>query len=150
PRRVVRVADVHDVRPRPDRGQHRVEVVTVVTQGDADGHRSLLGGVDHVARERRPAADDLVAGIEDRLREAVDQPVRTGADRDLLEADAEPLGEGIAELPGAAVRIAVQILDAAGESLDRGGKWSERPLVRGELDAALEAELALHLLDRLA
>ena len=50
----------------------------------ADG--AELRRVEHVARERRPAADDLVARVERRLREQVDHAVGAGADDDLLEA----------------------------------------------------------------
>src|SRR5581483_10026272 len=117
---------------------------------DPDRDAALLRGVDHVAREGRPAADDLVARVEDRLRQAVDETVRARTDRDLLEADAEALGERAAQLPGSSVRVAVQVGDAALERLERRRKRPERPLVRRELDTALEPELALHLLDRLA
>ena len=61
PGRVVREADVDDLRPRTDRVRERVEVVAVVAERHPRRGRALLGGVDHVARERRPAADDLVA-----------------------------------------------------------------------------------------
>src|SRR5262249_15481307 len=99
---------------------------------------------------RRPAAHDLLTGIERRLREAVDQPVCARPYSDLLVAHAVLLRERRAQPPGAAVGVAVQLGDAAGERVERRRKGAERALVRGELDAALETELALHLLDRLA
>ena len=61
-------------------------------------HELRLGGHllrgDGIARERGPAADDLVTRIEQRLGEAVDDAVRTRARRNLLETNAVPLGEG--------------------------------------------------------
>ena len=60
------------------------------------------------------------------------------------------LGERRAQRPDAAVGIAVELEHAALHRLERGGERRERPLVRGELDDALQPELALHRLDRLA
>ena len=117
---------------------------------DADGNAAELQRVEHVARERRPAGDDLVARIERRQADVADDRVRAGADRDLLEADAVPLGERAAEALRAAVRIAVQLERRARDRLVRRRERPVRPLVRGELDDALEPELALDLLDRLA
>ena len=111
PRRVVRVADEDEPRLRRDRLEHRVEVVPVVPERHLDRDRAELGRVDRVGGERRPAADDLVARIERRLRQAVDQPVRAGADGDLLEGDAVALGERGPQPPGAAVGIAVEVGD---------------------------------------
>ena len=68
---------------------------------------------------------------------------------DLLEADVVPLGERRAQPVGAAVRVAVELLDLAPQRLERLRERPERPLVRRELDHPLEPELALHLLDRL-
>ena len=48
-----------------------------------------------------------------------------------------------------AVRIAVQLWDAALDGLARLGKRPEGPLVRGKLDHPVEPELALDFLDRL-
>ena len=109
PGRVVRVADVDELRPRPDRLEHRVEVVAVVAERNPPRDGADLERVDHVAREGRPAAHDLVARVERELREVVDDPVGAGSGRDLLEADVVQLGEGRAEPPRAAVRIAVQV-----------------------------------------
>ena len=105
--------------------------------------------VDHVARERRPPADDLVARVERELREVVDDPIRAGAGRDLLEADVVQLGERRPQPPRAAVGVAVQVACLPLDRLERGRERPERPLVRRELHDPLEPELALHLLDRL-
>ena len=132
-----------------DRGQDRVDVVAVVDERNCFRHGPELQRVDHVARERRPAADHLVAGIERRLRDAVDQPVRARSDRNLLEADAVAVGKGGAQQVGAPVRVAVRLTGGALDGLERGRKRRERALVRGELDHSLEPELALNLLDGL-
>ena len=117
-------------------------------------HEARLGahllGVDHVAREGRPTADDLVTRVEQRLCEAVHHAVRARAGSDLLEAHPVPLGECPAETEGAAVRIAVQFPCRALDRLEGGRQRPPRALVRRELDDALQAELALELLDRLA
>src|SRR6266498_819571 len=61
-----------------------------------------------------------------------------------------PGGERGAQGVGAAVRVAVQFVPLRFECFERSGKRAERTLVRRELDDPLEAELPLHLLDRLA
>src|SRR5207248_11386730 len=143
------VADVDDLRPLVDGVEERGEVVAVVAERNATDLRAELLRVDHVARERRPAAHDCVAGVERRLREAVDDPVGAGPERDLFEADPVPLRERLAQSVRASVRVAVELRRPARDRLERGREGRERPLVRRELDHALEAELALDLLDRL-
>ena len=101
--RVVRMADVDELRALPDRVEQRVEVVGVVAQRHRPRHAAELRGEEDVAREGGPAADDLVAGVESRLREQVDDPVCAGADDDLLERDAVPLGQRGAQREDAAV-----------------------------------------------
>ena len=59
-------------------------------------------------------------------------------------------GERLVQAVGAAVRVAVQVARRGVERRQRRGKRPERPLVRRELDDALEPELALALLDRFA
>ena len=112
------MADVDELRARRDRVEQRVEVVAVVAQRDAHRARAELDRVEDVARERRPAADDLVALVEHGLAEAVDDAVGSRADRDLLEADAVLRGERGAQRPRAAVGIAVQLARAALERFD--------------------------------
>ena len=147
---VVRVADVDELRARADRGRQRGEVVPQVAQRHLLRHGAELHGVEHVARERRPAADDLVARLERRLREQVDHPVRTGTDDDLLEPDPVTLGERSPQLVDAAVGVTVQAACSAFDRLDRSRERRIGAFVGSELDDARETELALHLLDRLA
>ena len=59
-------------------------------------------------------------------------------------------GQRGAQAESPAVGIAVQLAGRALERLERGRHRSVGPFVGRELDHALEPELALHLLDRLA
>ena len=54
-----------------------------------------------------------------------------------------------AQTVGTPVRVAVQLAGRALERFECLREGAERAFVRGELDHALEAELALHLFDRL-
>src|SRR5205823_1252662 len=69
--RVVRIADVDELRPRPDRGEEAVEVIGVVAERNASRLGAELRGSENVARAGRPAADDLVARVV--RHEAVDR-----------------------------------------------------------------------------
>ncbi len=137
------------VRSR-DRGEHRVEVDALVLERDADGNAAELQRVDDVARERRPAGHDLVPRVERGQADVADDRVGTGADRHLLEAHAVLLGEDAPKAPRAAVRVAIQLERRPRDRFLRGRERPVRPLVRRELDDAVEPELALNLLDRLA
>ena len=118
------MADVDELRPGSDRGEQRVEVVAQVGERHPVHDCALFCGVDHVAREGRPAAHDLVAGVENRLAQHVDAAVGAGADGDLGGADPVPAGERVVQLEGAAVGVAVQI---AGGALERLTGSRERP-----------------------
>jgi len=74
-RRVVRMAHVHELGALGDRGKQCLEVVAVVAERDLHGLCSELARIDPVARERGPAVDDLVARLDDCLRERVDDAV---------------------------------------------------------------------------
>ena len=93
PGRIVRVTDEDELRAIGDRLQHRVQVVAPVDERDRPGDAAELRRPDHIAGEARPAADDLVARLDRDLRERVDDAVGACAERDLLEANAVPLGE---------------------------------------------------------
>ena len=144
------MANVDELRARPDRVEERIEVVGVVAERNFLRNRAELDRVEDVARKRRPAADDLVPRVEGRLGEKVDHAVGAGADDDLVEGNAVPLGELRPERPDAAVRVAVQVVRDALDRLERRLERRKRPFVRRELDDPLEPELALHLFDRLA
>ena len=77
------------------------------------------------------------------------QPSAPAPTQTSLERDAVALGERRVQPVRAAVRVAVQLARRARHRLERGRERPERPLVRRELDDALEPELALHVLDRL-
>ena len=149
PGRIVRVADVDELRARVDRLEQSTELVAMVDQRDERRLGTLLARVDDVARERRPAADDAIARVEDRLADHVDAPVRPGPDADLVARDAVPGGERLVQAVAAAVRVPVQVAGGAVECVERRRERAERPLVRCQLDHPVEAELALHVLDGL-
>ena len=111
---------------------------------------TLLARIDHIARERGPAADDPVAGIEDRLADHVDAPVRPGPDADLVEPHAVPDGQRLVQPVDAPVRVAIEVAGGGVEGFECGRKRAERPLVRGQLDHPVETELPLNVLDGLA
>ena len=96
----------------------------MLAQRDELRHGTELARIDHVARERRPAAHDLVTGVEERLRETVDEPVRARPECHLLERDVVPLRQGDPEAVRAAVRIPVEIRRRRRERLERS---RERP-----------------------
>ena len=121
----------------------------MLTQGHRVRGRPLLAGIDQVAGKRGPAADDLVAGVENRLAQHVDAPVGPGADADLLEGDAVVLGQRGVQGVRTPVRVAVQLSGAALDRLEGSGKRAERPFVRRELHDPREPELPLHILDGL-
>ena len=150
PGRVVRVTDVDELRPRPDCLEHRAQVVAVLAKRHPAGDGTELQCVDGVARERRPAAHDLVARIERELREIVDDAVRARTRRDLLEAHVVPLSESSAQSVRASVRVPVELGREPRQGVESLRKRAVWALVRSELDHTLEAELALDLLDRLA
>src|SRR6185503_18503158 len=104
-----------------------------------------LEGVDDVAGERGPAADDLLTRIERELGEVVDDPVGAGPGRDLLEAHVVALGQRCPQPVRAAVGIPVQLLSTTRKRFERLGEGPERTLVRRELDDAVEPELTLDL-----
>ena len=83
-RRVVGVADEHELGLRRDRGGHGLEVVGEVPDGDRDRHRAADVDDVPVARERRRGEDDLVAALEHRLREQEQELAGAAADGDLL------------------------------------------------------------------
>ena len=149
-RRVVGMADVHELGPLRDRLQQGLQVVAVIAERHRDGLRAQLARVDRIARERRPAEHDLVARFQDGLRDTVDQTVGPRAHRDLLEANAVAFGERCPQTVRAPVRVAVQVTGGALQCLERLRERPERSFVRGEFDHALEPELALNLFDRLA
>ena len=150
PGRVVRRGDEDELRARRDRGEQSLEVDALVGERDANGNAAELQRVEHVARERGPGRDHLVARVDDGLAEVPDHRVGAGTDRHLLDAHAVALCESVAEAPGAAVRVAVELERGARDRLQRIRERPIRALVGRELDDTLETELALDLLDGLA
>ena len=148
--RVVRVAQVDELRPVSDRAEDRLDVVAVVGQRNRDRDRAHPDRGQRVDGEGRPAVDDLVARVEGDEREVGDDPVGTGGHGDEARVDAVLVRERADQQIGAPVRVVVQLGQAALDRLDCLRERPEVALVGAELDDAVEAELALDLLDRLA
>ena len=148
--RVVRVAEVDELGSWRHRGKQRLRVITVLGELHPLRVGSHLDRPEHVARKRRPSADDLVIGIEDREREVADDAVGAGRERHLGEIDAVTRCQRFPQTIGAAVRVAVQVPGPPGKRLERAREGPELALVRCELHDAVEPELPLDLLDGLA
>jgi hypothetical protein len=129
PGRVVRVAEVDDLRPRTDLGQDALDVVAVAGQRHALRLGAQLDRVEHVAGKRRPAADDLVARVEDGEGEVHDDCVGAGGEGYVLEANAVLLRERRAQPVRTPVGIAVELGRAARDRLERFGKRAELALI---------------------
>src|SRR6187200_2738157 len=106
--RVVRVAEVDDLRAWADLAEDRVDVVALVRERDPFCARAELEGVEDIAREGGPAADDLVAWVEYGDREVHDYRVGARRNRHVLQVDFVALGERGSEKVGAPIRVAVQ------------------------------------------
>ncbi len=124
--RVVRVAEVDDLRAWADLAEDRVDVIAVVRERDPFRARAELEGVEDVAREGGPATDDLVAWVEHGDREVHDHGVGARRDRHVLQVDSVALGERGAEKVGASVRVAVQ---PRRTPLDRLERFRERAVL---------------------
>src|SRR2546425_6316039 len=92
----------------------------------------------------------LVAGPEEGPHEQLDQLVRAVAEHDMVGRHAVLLGERLAQVEAAAVRVAVEVVERREDRLLHSVGWRQRVLVRRELDRVVDPELALQLLDRLA
>jgi hypothetical protein len=149
-RGIVRVAEVDELRALGHCAEQRLRVVPMLPQRHLPDNGAELQRVEHVARKRRPAADDLVAGIEAREREVHHDSVRAGGRGDVPRVDSVTFGQGLAQAVEAPVRVAIQVADAARQSVGRGRERPVRPLVRRELDDTLEPQLAPHVAGRLS
>jgi hypothetical protein len=149
-RRVVRVGDEHQLGVRGHRARHRLEVDAVVLQHDH--HADAACGLhDHrVHDERRVWHHGLVTRPEERVDDQLDQLVRSVPEHDVLRRHAVALGERLAQVVAAAVRVAVQVRQRLEDRLLHALRRRQRVLVRRELDRVVHAELPLQLLDGLA
>src|SRR3989442_7962223 len=75
---------------------------------------------------------------------------RSVAEHDMVGRHAVLLGERLAQVEAAAVRVAVEVVERREDRLLHAVGWRQRVLVRRELDRVVDPELALQLLDRLA
>ena len=142
--RVVGVADEDQPGAVGDRGEHRVQVESVVGQRHLDCGGAGDLDLQRVELEAAPAEHHLVAGRGGDLDELLAQAHRSAADGDVLgspTAGVAPdrvhvLGQRRLELDAAVVGVAV---DAVGGALDRradAGQRAVNGLVAGQFDRA--------------
>ena len=137
PRGVVRVADEHHPRVRPDGLGHRVEVVDVVgVEGHRHGLRVTDQRDDRVGLERPPREHHLLARCADGLHELLAQRDRPAAHRDPLRGHAVGLGEPGGEGAGGDVGVAVAHRGRLRDRVEHAGQRGEGGLVARELDRA--------------
>ena len=150
--RVVRVRDEHDARARPDRRQHRRQVVPVVPRRHLDALRAPRVRRERVDGERVLRVDRLVAGRQERLRDELEHVVAAVAEHEALGRDAVALRERRTQREAVAVGIARDVGRRRRDRREHLRARAARVLVRRELDDArrVERKLAGELLDRLA
>ncbi len=107
---------------------------------------------ERIHGERVARIDGVVARLQKRLRDELENVVRAVAEHDLLGVDAVARRERGLELEAVAVRIAAQIVGRRGDRRAHRGARAARVLVGRELDdlALGEPEFAGELADRLA
>jgi hypothetical protein len=120
------------------------------SRGTATGVAPMPLHHDRVHGERGPGVDDLVAGLEEGLRDQLEQLVRTAPEDQLVASDPQPLRQPGAQREAGAVGVAMHAAERIAQRGHRLRRGAEGALVRGQLDRALDAELALELLERLA
>src|SRR5207253_1627545 len=130
PRRIVRRAEDHGLRPTGDLPAHVFEVSLVPGERACDDPRAREGGRGRVRLEGGLGDDDLVAPLERRERHERDQLVGAVADDELLGCDAEPPGEGLTQREGAAVGVEVHARRLVRDRGDDARRRAEGVLVR--------------------
>ena len=148
-RRVVRIAEEDDARPRTDGPDHRREIVREVAQRHAARHAARRLDDQAVDDERLVRQHRLVAGAEKAPHDEFQELVRAVADEDILRRDAVACGEPLRQMERGPVGVAMNVRQRGGQRGERARRGPERILVGRELDGAADAELALELLDGL-
>ena len=147
---IVRVAEVHEARAVVDGREHGGGIVEQVpprhphqrASRHADRDREHdEGGMRHHRLVPRPEVDPA---------QDVDEIVRSRAGGGLLEWDLPEAGEGLAEVVGASVGVAVHARGRLAHRANRERGGAERILVGRELDRVRDVQLPLQLLDGLA
>src|SRR6185312_17536445 len=149
---IVRVGHEHDSRRRRDRGGHRVEVVAEVARRHGDAARAARLRGQRIDDETVLRVDRLVARLQERVRDELEDVVAAVAEHDRLGGDAEACGDRRLECEAVAVGIARDLGHRRRHRGRHRGARSARVLVGRELDdrRGIEAELARELVDRLA
>ena len=148
PGRVVGVGEEDDPGARRDRLGDRLQVVREVPQ--RHGTRHPAGRLHHqpIDHERLVGHHRLIAHADEGADDELDDLVRAVADDDLVGGHAQALRQAALQVEGRAVRVAVQVPERGRDRGQRLGRRTERVLVGGELDGAVDPEVALELLDR--
>ena len=136
--RVVRVREEHELRPARHGVGDRVEVQRLTAQRHCDRRPSGDLGEDRVRLERRSAEDNFVAGIDVGERELGQQADRAATDRDVRRLDPEVLGDRLAELDRAVIRIPIDVRGRGFDRPDDRRQWPVGALVGREPDRVVE------------
>ena len=112
----------------------------------------MVVGLDDLAEAHEGVLRDhrVVAGPEQRARDELDDLDRAVPGQDLLDRHAEVARERLPQLGRLGVRVAVDLPERPRARPRRPSARAERVLVRSQLDDVAQAQLALHLADRLA
>ncbi len=134
---VVRVAHEDQPGALGDRRQHGVQIVGVVLQGHRDRGGARGAHLQRVDLETAPAEHHLVAHRSGDLDELLAQAHRAGAHRDVLRGgEVHMLGQSLAQILVAVVRIPVDAGGGGGDGLEHAGQRTVHGFVAGDLDGA--------------
>src|SRR6185312_13908948 len=122
-----------------DTRQEAVDIGGEIFLGHGDRRGARRFGGDRVHEEAVPAVEHFVAGAGIAAREHADELVRAGAADDALRIEPVAPRQGLAQLDGGAVGIAVDLARRGAISLDGARAWAERALIRSEADDARDA-----------
>ncbi len=143
-RRVVRIDNHRDLRPRRHRGEHRVEVVNAVAQRHPDRGRAEQHRVLGKQRERRVGHHDLVAARDERAEQRAHDVVRTVSHQNVLDAETVRLGKPAPQFGVIVVHIHLEIAHRR-ERRRRFRRRPQRVLVRRQLHERIEPVLLARL-----
>ena len=151
PSRVVRRREQHELGRRRHGSGNGVEVERM-RRRERDRHCRPVHQlrIDRIDLERTPRVDDLVAGIDVREEELLEQTNRTGADGDPLDVDIEPARQPFAHRGRSMVGIAIGAGGGFGHRGQDRSDRRQRVLVGRQLDGVRDAVLGLRLCRALA
>ncbi len=107
-----------------------------------DGPRAGDVGEQRVHLERAPGEGEAGVRVVEGLGQLLAERDRAAAGGHLRGVDAVPVGQRAGEDDGAVVGVAVGLAGGLGQRTDDGRQRRERDLVAGQLDRAVDADLA--------